>query len=63
MSDPYLPYGLPYYCEDNSEAERAEEDYLWADQYGTARPSDDPDAESYAEVEARCGVTQTGDEI
>lgn len=40
MSDPYLPYGHPWYCEDNSAAERAEEDAWWEDLYATARPEE-----------------------
>lgn len=35
-----LPYGLPYYCEDNEAEERAEEDAWWESLADTERPSD-----------------------
>jgi hypothetical protein len=40
MTDPNLPYGLPWYCEDSSAEERADEDAWWEDLAATERPTD-----------------------
>lgn len=46
MSDPNLPYGLPWYCEDSSEEERIDDELELESQLATERPSDSEYSES-----------------